>query len=173
MGIVLLKNSVLQDVKIWKKKGHYIIHIVLPWIYSSSNKDQGDPLPYPFAPHTITLTVRCTCRSTKTCGCRSFPRLRLFYLYPTIADAQTKSELVSKVDLMPVFITANFSRHHSKCWRLLSGNTNYSRYDMSSKEFIWPSMILVVTSLPSFANHYLSTIEHVVKKWPLTVNSLR
>ena len=33
LGIVLLKNSGLQGVRIWKKKGLYNIHDVLPWIY--------------------------------------------------------------------------------------------------------------------------------------------
>ena len=93
---VLVKNSVLQDVKIWKKKGRYTIHDVLPWINSSD-----DPLKYPIVPDTIILAVRCTCRSTKNCGCCRSP-----YPYPTIAHAQTKSGFVSKDDLMPVFVTA-------------------------------------------------------------------
>ena len=67
---VLVKNSVLQDVKIWKKKGLYIIHDVLPWINSS--EDEDDPLKYPIVPDTIILAVRCTCRSTVALWILSF-----------------------------------------------------------------------------------------------------
>ncbi|KAJ3659295.1 hypothetical protein Zmor_010991 [Zophobas morio] len=122
-------------MKIWKKKGLYIIYDVLLWIYSSSNEDQGDSLPYPIAPLTSSSFHMPLHEKLMPSFFTPSP-----YPYPTIASLQL-----------------NLSRHDSSTgvceqWRVVIPNC--SRYGMSPKDFLWLLMVLVVINLPSSANHW-------------------